>query len=58
MLLLLRYTLLYFIYVLAWGIKNITYGIFFTFFFMNFEYVDWGRVIGYFHSDSNFFKHL
>lgn len=32
LLLLLRYTLLYFIYVLAWGIKNITYGIFFTFF--------------------------
>lgn len=27
LLLLLKYTLLYFIYILAWGIKNITYGI-------------------------------
>lgn len=22
------------------------------------NFVDWGRVIGYFHSDSNFFKHI
>lgn len=50
-------------YILAWGIKNITYGITHILYIFIFEkkimsFVDWGRVIGYFHSDSNFFKHF